>query len=1152
LCEKEDKGGSVKMGQSCKLSIVIPVYNAEKYLCQCLDSVLNQSLHEIEVICVDDGSTDHSLEILKQYEKADSRVRVLRQENLYAGVARNTGLAVAVGEYVHFLDADDYVLDYAYEVLYSKAVKHNLDYLSFAAIPYDVQLGQMVWSPYYMLERLDSDDFNRLVDAQAGSPVHQVSVAPWSAIYRCEFLREKDLHFNDLFCVNDKSFFYAVITNAQRMMIARDRLVVHRINMSDSLVGVRAKHFDCHFKSLQILMERLARDLVPESVQTAVIQREFKDTMGWYEKFQNDLNEGEKIKSETERFVKNIKGPYADMIMEIYQARLKKIADGPAEEPAAEIVSFPVPACPEPKVSVVVPVYNAEDYLSETLHCLLSQTLREVEFIFIDDGSTDSSSVILREYAAVDKRIQVFRQENAGAGAARNTGFQHVSGKYTYFFDADDLCDPYLLEMTVEKAEETKADIVAFHFNRFYPDGRKESRRGIDTGCLPEGIDVFNYSDCPGRIMNIINPTPWNKLYRTEFIRKHQLHYEEISSSNDITFCAVSAASADRIAFITKELVSYRWGHEGTITSGKSDKLPNILHAVSSALKQAESLPYYEEISGAVQYFAISQYIYGLYHNISDITLPLSRAYYESIRDFFLGPQFDGLERETLGNDVVYNRFCIVRKHDYDTFCKLKSRRLVVSLTSFPERIKGITAVLETIYQQTHLPDEIVLWLAEEQFPGRMGELPDELRRLVEEGRLTLEWCDDLKPHKKYFYAFQKYVDDIIVTIDDDLLYAPDLLEKLYDSYLLYPDAVSAARTHLIAVTSKGEILPYKQWIRETDCSLYEPSMQICATGGAGCLYPPHILDQRLLDKEVLMEICPYADDLWIKTMELLSDVPVAAALSYAELEYLPGSQEVSLKTQNLYADGNDDQLRKIIAWVESRYGKDVFSKKLISEGSGAHIVGDSVFWKNLSLEREKLKGRIRNREIRLEEANVKRREFYEQWKKAGTDRDHIKAERNRLKRERDRLKAELEDLKKIQKESACIRTEVFELLNMDRAVKAELKENLKDSIAKRADFYERLEYNREKLKKAEEENVELGKKLQRAGEENSRLSKRLEESDAKRTEFYERLQYNRSELQKISEEKAELERELAKLRAEQGAGGLIRRLGRKLKGNGR
>ena len=112
----------------CKISIIIPVYNVEEYLPKCLDSVINQTLKDIEIICINDCSTDNSLEILENYVKKDSRIIVLNQEkNQGQGAARNRGLQIASGEYVGFVDSDDWVENDYFEKLYNAAIKYNAD-----------------------------------------------------------------------------------------------------------------------------------------------------------------------------------------------------------------------------------------------------------------------------------------------------------------------------------------------------------------------------------------------------------------------------------------------------------------------------------------------------------------------------------------------------------------------------------------------------------------------------------------------------------------------------------------------------------------------------------------------------------------------------------------------------------------------------------------------------------------------------------------------------------------------------------------------------------------------------------------------------------------------------------------------------------------
>lgn len=103
-----------------KVSIIIPVYNAEKYLGKCLESLLSQTLQEMEIICVDDGSSDGSPEILKRFQERDGRVRILTQENQYAGAARNNGMKEAQGEYLLFLDADDFFENTLLEKVYNQ------------------------------------------------------------------------------------------------------------------------------------------------------------------------------------------------------------------------------------------------------------------------------------------------------------------------------------------------------------------------------------------------------------------------------------------------------------------------------------------------------------------------------------------------------------------------------------------------------------------------------------------------------------------------------------------------------------------------------------------------------------------------------------------------------------------------------------------------------------------------------------------------------------------------------------------------------------------------------------------------------------------------------------------------------------------------
>ena len=192
-----------------KLSVVIPVYNAEPFLSECLDSVLNQSLREIEVVCVDDGSADGSLKILENYAENDSRVLVFTQPNSGAGMARNKGLELAAGEYVLFLDGDDNLLDDSLEKLWNEAHRLRLDVLRCRALDYDNQSGTISHGVHNDLRRVPRFLFHvPLHFPTAAWLFPKVNAAPWGGICRRDFLLKNDIRFNDLVCVNDRSFFW--------------------------------------------------------------------------------------------------------------------------------------------------------------------------------------------------------------------------------------------------------------------------------------------------------------------------------------------------------------------------------------------------------------------------------------------------------------------------------------------------------------------------------------------------------------------------------------------------------------------------------------------------------------------------------------------------------------------------------------------------------------------------------------------------------------------------------------------------------------------------------------------------------------------------------------------------------------------------------
>lgn len=285
-----------------KISIVIPVYNASAYLNETLDSLLQYYNDDYEIICVDDGSTDDSVSIIKKYLKKHKNVSLIKQQNMHAGVARNKGLEIASGEYVYFFDSDDYVIDDSLNKMYDIAVKYDLDCLKFTAYRFDMKNYEFADESTYINEIFDEKDVLRYLKKDE-DVIFRLSVTPWSGIYKREFLLDKGILFNDLFCANDLSFYSKVVTNADKIMVTNDHVVVHRTNVADSLVSKRAMHFDCDLESVKIIEKQLIEDNVSEEVFNKMMLRMLNNVIHWYEKFASLPDVSEKIEKKIEEFL---------------------------------------------------------------------------------------------------------------------------------------------------------------------------------------------------------------------------------------------------------------------------------------------------------------------------------------------------------------------------------------------------------------------------------------------------------------------------------------------------------------------------------------------------------------------------------------------------------------------------------------------------------------------------------------------------------------------------------------------------------------------------------------------------------------------------------------------------------------------------------
>ena len=248
--------------KAVQVSVIVPVYNAEKTVRMCLDDIVKQTLREIEIICVDDGSDDNTPAILEEYRRKDGRIRIIRQENRGAGAARNAGMQRAQGEYLCFLDADDLFEPDMLERAWKCCRKTGADICVWAADAFDPETGA---TEYYKAS-FDRDylpktnPFDPASDETHETILQMFNGVPWNKLFRREFIRETGLQFQTLRTTNDAFFVYSAICRAHQI-VTIDRVLVHRrMNVASSLTQTREKSWMCFFEALTALRDRMVRD----------------------------------------------------------------------------------------------------------------------------------------------------------------------------------------------------------------------------------------------------------------------------------------------------------------------------------------------------------------------------------------------------------------------------------------------------------------------------------------------------------------------------------------------------------------------------------------------------------------------------------------------------------------------------------------------------------------------------------------------------------------------------------------------------------------------------------------------------------------------------------------------------------------------------
>ena len=678
-----------------KVSVVIPVYNVENYLCQCLDSVLNQTLKDIEIICVDDGSTDNSSAILNEYKATDSRIHVITQENGGLSAARNSGLHVTRGQYVYFLDSDDYIVPETLSKLYSCASANDLDIVLFGAESFfeniELESTHSAYKNYYYRRtRIGAvlsgkELFQEFTDERMFRPSVPMQ------FFRTQFLIENKLAFFEGIIHEDELFSPQALLRAKRAMVIDDVFYMRRVRANSTMTSnVSARQFEGQFivcakllsealyvmESKQsgnsdygMLMTRVKSmysacrstyQRLPKGERELVFRNANESIKFLFEKMRSGdfisaeelTKEKSGLSKEQENHLLKIKireleqeiggihksvsfrvgrfmtfiprkirggircyrehGLDYTFIRVMEHLHLNKLIYWKNKKRTSMVNKFKCDNS-EIAISVIVPVYNSQDYLLPCLDSIRNQTLSNFELICIDDGSTDDSLKILQRIQEEDKRIQIIQQDNMYAGIARNRGMQVAKGKYLLFLDADDFFEATMLEKLYVEAENLRADVCLCAADRYQTRGKTFEPAGwlLNAKYLPK-CRPFNRKDCSRFIFQITSPAPWTKLFRHDFIKRLQLEFQSLRRSNDLYFTLSALAQAERISVVDQVLVHYRVGTGQNLQSGNADTPLLFLYALDALKKELVRKDIWGEVAKSFSDLALNTTVYNL------------------------------------------------------------------------------------------------------------------------------------------------------------------------------------------------------------------------------------------------------------------------------------------------------------------------------------------------------------------------------------------------------------------------------------------------------------------------------------------------------------------------------------------------------------
>ena len=567
-----------------QISVIIPVFNVEKFLPQCLDSVTEQNFADIEIICIDDGSTDKSPEILSRYADRDPRIRIISRTNGGLSAARNAGLKIARGKYIFFIDSDDWIEPNTLEKLFATAESTGADltcvhFRAFAETENDKRQANGKQSYFDQSEQTPEgcrplSDNPLKIHVVVNGKLHKKSIIEKFSL---SFPHERLIH-------EDEYWAWAYGIHCQSYSYLPDPLYHYRIHRN-SITGTEKN-------------SPRPLDIIDINLLTAEEIRRCGRLAQYLPQLENIFNRhltSALLKSGAEHYGEARRKMAGYLQIPSISKQFKENISALAE---AEI-----------PLSVIIAVYNTAPWLACCLDSLLAQSTDLFEIICINDGSTDESPEILSRYAARDSRIRIINQQNRGLPAARNTGLAAARGKYVTFVDSDDWVEPQTMEKILLHMQHQRLDILAFRLRIYDPS--TQTFRTDSYHDFPSVLPAFSL--CSGKkepeLLAALPQEVCTKAYRRGFLTANKLAFcENLVQGEDEFFNLLCLPYADSYGILKEYLYNYRYPREGSIMSIVKGHEPETITGIFGLLDGIARL-YHEQKSEKAKNALAARYL---------------------------------------------------------------------------------------------------------------------------------------------------------------------------------------------------------------------------------------------------------------------------------------------------------------------------------------------------------------------------------------------------------------------------------------------------------------------------------------------------------------------------------------------------------------